>query len=105
MREEESAENETGERKEGRYSMDQLRYRPPILIQRKLLRCILPCAEIREYVGTAETVDRLFWITDEKDGAIRPMINLAENVVLNGVCILKFINQCYSIVRTKFRDQ
>ena len=78
--------------------MNQLRYRTPVLIQRKLLRCILPCIEIRENVGTAETVDRLFWITDEKDGAIRPVINLAENVVLNRVCILKFINQCHLIV-------
>ena len=48
-------------------------------------------------ITTTETVDRLFWVTDKKHCVllcVRIIINGTENIVLNRVRILKFIDQC-----------
>jgi len=71
------------------------RRRAPIAGQRKapLLRHIAAGLHIGKDIGPAEAVNGLFRIADEKQRAIGGGIHLPENVVLNRIGVLEFVDQ------------
>ena len=54
---------------------------------------MLPCRQIREQIGVAETVNGLFRVADHEYRGILPVINRRENRILERVGILKFVDQ------------
>ena len=63
----------------------------------------------RVYVRAPEPVDRLLGITDQQQGTVGIIvcgsIDTVEEAVLQGRCVLEFVNQCYGVLRQNPRAQ
>ncbi len=61
----------------------------------------MTCPEISVEISAAKTVNSLFRITNKKQWMLGVFVNRRENIELDGVRILEFIDKCRRVLVTK----